>query len=223
MRHRVEEEQRAQLLEQPETGMGFQLVPGEEVTWLILNASVAIPLEHGEMSVDDRDWLLSEYALLPEDRVLYDRWTIYAPDLFWAREREERALIDLPPYKGNIQVQQHGSYRSMTKHGEGFVRYSAFWPDRRIEQDGSVLGGTYATTVTDRPMVPSGLAAVARYALPNPIPATFEYRIAPPTGRPVHCGTCIPKHGQAGGGVEIRFDTGLPSGSAFGPTVISER
>lgn len=201
--------------------MGYQLVSEQSHTWLILNASVAIPLEGGELSEEDRDWLYTEYVVTPDDyRRLDTGQLVDRPD--WM-EREIRSLSELPPYEGGIRVQTHGSYPSTTRRGEHFVRYSAYGFDRRIRSDGGVYRGTYATTVTDLPLVPSGLAAVARYALPNPAPAIFEYQIVPPAGTVIHCGTCEPKHHQAGGGVEIKFDAQLPRGSAFGAAVIPER
>lgn len=63
-------------------------------------------------------------------------------------------------------------------------------------------------------MVPSGLAAVGRYALPNPAAAVYEYLIRALPGAPVLCGTCAPSFGQAGGGVKVRFQNSLGSGSA---------
>ena len=52
-------------------------------------------------------------------------------------------------------------------------------------------------------MVPSGLAAVARYALPNKDPAKYKYYIEAPAGTSIQCGTTAPKFGESGGGVEV--------------------
>lgn len=60
----------------------------------------------------------------------------------------------------DCNVEGHGSYQSQTVTGELFVRYSAFFNDRRIGNDGSVKSGTYCTTEKDTAVVPSGLAAV---------------------------------------------------------------
>ena len=73
-----------------------------------------------------------------------------------------------------IDVATHGSYRSSTVQGEMFVRYSAFDDDLRINKDGTVQEGTYVTTEVDSVLVPSGLAAIARFALPNRVPAKYQ-------------------------------------------------
>jgi hypothetical protein len=105
--------------------------------------------------------------------------------------------------------------RRPTNVNEGFVRFSAFPNDYRIRPNGSVIAGACATTVADSEMVPSGFAAVGRYALPNPASARFVYIIVPGPGVLIDGGTVRPNHLQAGGGVEIAFVNGAPAGSAF--------
>ena len=128
------------------------------------------------------------------------------------------------PLDGTLtKVVTHGSYLSKPLPGELFVRYSAFLNDRRIGPGGSVLPGTYATTIHDDRLVPSSLSAVARYALPNPTPAIHRFVISPSPQTRIHCGTVTPQFGQAGGGVEVRFGDELPEETASGPHPIPER
>lgn len=105
---------------------------------------------------------------------------------------------------------------------EGFARVSAFPNDRRVKADGSLEPGTYATTIEDLRLVPSGFAAAGRYALPNPVAARYVYMIVPGGGHLINGGTARPAHLQAGGGVEVMFVNGAPSGSAFRPYRIPE-
>ena len=91
---------------------------------------------------------------------------------------------------------------------QAYVRFNAFHPDPRIRPDGSFVPGTFATTLRDSRVVPSGLAAVGRYALPNPFPANRQYYIVPIAGTQTISGAVIPNFGQAGGGVEILFPRG---------------
>jgi hypothetical protein len=87
-----------------------------------------------------------------------------------------------------------------------FHRFSAYSPDKRVDPwTGDFLAGTYATTDSDFALVPSGLAAVGRFALPNILPASYHYQIEAPVGTPVTSGTVAPAFGQAGGGVEALF------------------
>ena len=214
MAERIAGQDRTLLLEQPESGLGYQLLKDGDV--LILNAAVAIRVDKESWSIHPKDlsWLYTDYFPLfngvaprPED---YDS----------RLAAEQEVLAKLTDYAGNLEIEQHGSYSSIARHGEVFIRYSAFWPDRRIAADGSVGLGTYVTTENDKAIVPSGLAAVGRYALPNPAPAIYEYTIGPVPGKAISCGTCAPLFGQAGGGVEIRFDNPLDPGSA-NPTPVS--
>ncbi len=123
----------------------------------------------------------------------------------------------------SFKVLTRNSYLSTTKAGEVFVRYSAVVADRRIRADGSVRAGTYVTTMADEKVVPSGLAAIARYALPNWRPAIFKRLLAPGTGVPIRCGTSAPKFGQAGGGVEVMFPGSTRNGTDLGYTQILEK
>ena len=143
----------------------------------------------------------------------------------WLTEKDPMSVTAGLPKLDGIKplVETHGSYLSMSRPGELFVRYSAFASDRRINQDGSVRSGTYVTTENDASHVPSGLAAVGRYALPNPAPARYRFVMSPPDGTGIRCGTAAPKFNQAGGGVEVLFSADLPAGTASGPQSIAER
>lgn len=109
----------------------------------------------------------------------------------------------------------HGSppFRAYSRAGDGFFRFSAFRNDFRVGADGSLSAGTYATSSSDRTAVPNALAAVGRYALANPVAPVHVFEIMPPPGSPLLFGTVAPKHGQAGGGAEVEFQTALPPGS----------
>ena len=193
MLYRFDEEQRDQLLEQAESGMGYQLAENE---WAVfLNAEVAIPIRldrNVTVRIDDDDIVRLRKLLLQDDD---------------ARQKE---LAELNPYRGDLRVATHGSYPSNTHPGETFWRYSAFRNDRRI-RNGSVLSGTYLTTENDVKHVSSGLGAVGRYALPNPNPAHFATIIRLSGVQPILCGNSAPNFGQAGGGVEIQLTLESPN------------
>lgn len=105
-------------------------------------------------------------------------------------------------------------FLTKTTRADVFYRLSAFRNDRRIGPNGKVAPQTYSTTQNDITEVPSGLAAVGRYALPSRLPAVFVFEITPPAGTPVVYGTVTPNHGLAGGGVEAFFPNGCSKGSA---------
>ena len=47
--------------------------------------------------------------------------------------------------------------------------------------------------------------AVARFALPNLMPACYRWELQPDSGTLIECGASVPLYGQSGGGVEVRF------------------
>jgi hypothetical protein len=68
--------------------------------------------------------------------------------------------------------------------------------------------------------VPTGLAAVGRYALPDLPPACRHYELMPPTGYTLQCGACVPLYGQAGGGVEVMFPKRLKNAVTIPPPTV---
>jgi hypothetical protein len=89
-----------------------------------------------------------------------------------------------------------------------FIRYSARSQDPRVHpKTGNFAPGTYAAPWSEAPLVPSGFAAVARYALPNPFAARRVYLIVT-NSTPQLIGAAAPNYGQAGGGVEVLFPNG---------------
>ena len=95
-----------------------------------------------------------------------------------------------------------------TKAGERFVRFSAYKNDNRVRSDGSLRAGSYATTAEDAKNVTTGKDAVARYALPNPQPASYRFTIRPEKDTVIEKGMVQPAFEQPGGGVEVIFKDG---------------
>ena len=93
-----------------------------------------------------------------------------------------------------------------TNQPKMFFRVSATPEDPRITATGHFVPGTYATTFNDLKLVPSGLAAVGRYALPIALSARFLHSIV--TTSAFKMGTALPNFGQSGGGVEVQFHSG---------------
>lgn len=112
--------------------------------------------------------------------------------------------------------------KEKTKAGEVFKRFSAYQNDRRVASDGSLLAGTYATTEEDAKNVNTGKDAVARYALPNPAPASYVFTIKPDKDTDVQRGIVEPAFGQPGGGVEVMFTNGTQPKTVTGPTKIPD-
>jgi hypothetical protein len=113
---------------------------------------------------------------------------------------------------------------TLTNAGEIFKRFSAFPNDRRITPGKGLTAGTFATTKEDADAhVRTGADAVARYALPNPTPASNVFTIYPPESADLKRGTAQPANNQPGGGAEVIFVNGLPDGTVTGPTTIPDK
>lgn len=105
-----------------------------------------------------------------------------------------------PPYG-------HLPHLGMCMGHEVFYRYESSPTSARIDlvKGEVILNDTYASPVLELPFIHSGLAAVARYALPSLNPARWRYELRPPAGTRFRYGACVPQYGQSGGGVEIMF------------------
>lgn len=87
-----------------------------------------------------------------------------------------------------------------------FKRFSAYDHDNRIRDDRSLRDGTYATTEEGAKNVKTGKDAVARYALPNPQPASYRFTIKPEKDTVIQTGVVESAYEQPGGGVEVRIN-----------------
>ena len=209
------------LLGEPESGMGYQFITLEGLgAFVVLNATIALKLEDARDDETEREPLEGpDSALARVVRMVTEE----KPVSFLAGAKASESSGQLEPAMGTeLHVATHGSYQSNPQVGELFVRYSAFENDLRFGDDGGVRKGTYATTEVDSAMVPSGLAAVARYALPNKDPARYKFCIEAPLDSTIHCGTSAPKFGESGGGVEILLGCDARM-VANGPSTIAER
>ncbi len=103
------------------------------------------------------------------------------------------------------------------------MRFTAYRNDRRITTDKGLLPGTYATTEADSRNVRTGTEAVERYALPDPKPAIYRFRIDPREDTVNREGTVQPAFGHEGGGVEVIFDNGTDKNTVSGPAVLPEK
>jgi hypothetical protein len=213
---RLNEKAIATLLAREEAGMGYQLlsarINGPELdTYVVLNCELAIPI--------------NEMSKIPYASV--ETLTQKADE---ARSFEIKELLnqgDLPPPTGGSgapakPLAPTPILARKTNMNEGFARVSAYPNDKRVLSDGSLVSGTYATTIADIKEVPSGFAAVGRYALPNPMSAVFVYVIVPSSPVLINGGTVRPAFYQAGGGVQVFFSNGAPVGSVFRPYQIPE-
>ncbi len=197
------------LVRQPESGMGFQIVRYRNNGLLIVNATVAIPLEE----LRSRRFTEEEYLSLAgdpneplgkffESLSLHDEIEV----VFSILDAEVRRDTFGLSFSETASEPPDLAIRAGVPHS--YYRFSPFIRDKRVDKStGTFLPGTYATTYADIHHVPSGFAAVGRYALPISTSARFVFQIVT-TDRPSLIGTTAPNFGQAGGGVEVLFKNG---------------
>lgn len=210
------------LLDLPETGMGFQLVGaivwGNFKSLLAFNSERAVDVsEIGIELGNDPSVILRNGLRIVEAINSGEIQTVFAAPqphsfrLLSSRISTAQAF-EGPATGAALQVAMPSS---LVKHvslssNRAFHRFSAFNPDRRVDPvTGSFLPGTYAAPESEIPFVPTGLAAVGRFALPNNLPASHHYKIEAPAGTKVDFGTVAPAFGQAGGGVEAYFQNAV--------------
>jgi hypothetical protein len=221
----LNEDRQSELLAQPESGMGYQIVDvvlrdgkkrrgtafnGEFLLYsgepLSLLTSILEPsrrlqmLERKELGLGDK---IAELNVIPNEAAAS------------SRVRENSGTDTASPSTGANEAPDEESEKD-----EQFKRFSAFLNDRRVTPAGGLSPGTFATTAADAQQVKTGSDAVVRYALPNPAPAVYVFTIDPPAKTLLKRGTAQPAYGQPGGGVEVIFVNGSPSNTVVGPQQI---
>jgi hypothetical protein len=206
---RLPEDGIQQLLPRQETGMGYQEIslhgsgqPTDVGDYVVINGEFLVPLEE-----------IAHQPLFDSPEIYESVGEISTLNLSQASvvPRFPSSILGPP---GTPLPTPLPPFVYATVQGDKFHRLSAFNPDRRIGSNGAVAPGTYATTANDMKVVPSGFAAVGRYALPSRVAACFHYEISPGPGIHILFGTVLPNYGLAGGGVEVYFPSGCPPGSA---------
>jgi len=113
----------------------------------------------------------------------------------------------------------HLPFQGLASGADVFYRYEAYPTSRRIDLNTSsiIQPNTFASPELDSAFVNSGLCAVARYALPQLLPACWRYELRPPPGTGVHYGASVPLYGQSGGGVEVSFPSTFKNNGSIPP------
>jgi hypothetical protein len=211
---RLSDTQMRSLLEQPETGMGYQEV---EVTHrdnktekgIVYNAELLFEGNETQNVLK----LMSYPNVLKTARSASDE----IKSLRVLKSYETRRFLSAPTVRKAAAGSAKDASVEKTKADEVFKRFSAFENDHRVTADKGLLPGTYATTEEDAKNVKTGKDAVSRYALPNPDPASYVFTIKPKKDTDVQRGTVEAANGQPGGGVEIIFTSGTTANTVTLP------
>lgn len=100
----------------------------------------------------------------------------------------------------------HLPFKTVTKGDDVFYRFEVLPRSTWIDQSTrKIAKNTFAAPGSELAFVPSGFAAVGRYALPRLPPYCWRWELQPEPGKEIAVGACVPLYGQAGGGVEVKF------------------
>lgn len=124
-------------------------------------------------------------------------------------------LLPLPsPPPRPASIYGHLPFGTTTARDTVIYRWEAFPTSRRITRTpggGTIARDTYGAPASEIAFAPTGFSAVARFALPNLMPACFRWELQPPANAFIECGASVPLYGQSGGGVEVRFPHPTPN------------
>ncbi len=208
----LETEQIRSSIQKPESGMGYQTAQLDRLRGYIVASKVFVPIT----TSSGGEW--------PEKVYYSKNLAVVAPQ---PKSALTGRLIIEPPWKtafGSVTSSEGRlENETTTELNDVFFRLSAYRDDRRIRADRSLARASYSTTERDLTVVPSGLAAVGRFALPTRISARYVFKITPGAGVRILYGTVIPDFGLCGGGVEVFFPEGTGSGTVSDATEIPEK
>jgi hypothetical protein len=198
---------------------------GDDV-FLVVGCRVAIRLDNRTLAEAESDYL-SQPWLRPvfegEDRIdAFESWLknlTPAPELqpvppaeawkLYAASMTPVPHSPLPPAPVRPAfIYGHLPFVATTLSDTLIYRWEAFPKSLRIIRTvnpPTIAADTYAAPSSEVPFALTGFAAVARFALPNLMPACFRYELQPLTGTVLECGASVPLYGQSGGGVEVMF------------------
>ncbi len=223
----LNENNQTDFAELPEIAMDFQLGRSGDAFYLVVGCRVGILLNAATFA-DPQVGYLSESWLSPatsrEDReTAFDEWLSglsAAPTLspatpaqawqsFWGAMSPVTPTGTLPPPPPRpSSIYGHLPFKTTTLPQTVIYRWEAYPTSRRINRSvnpPTIAQDTYAAPASETPFALTGFAAVARFALPNLMPACYRYELQPDAGTTLECGAAVPLYGQSGGGVEVKF------------------
>ncbi|MCC6700656.1 MAG: hypothetical protein IT221_03985 [Fluviicola sp.] len=213
------------LLEQPETGMGYQIISTrlyERYTtkkMVVYNTRLAVDLDENfelnkkKIINEGYEVMLSksQEIMLETDSIK----VILHSQLNESVELSTSKKILFKRYAGGMGATDNP--KENASGIENFVRLSAFEDDRRIDIVNMKLKpGSFATTENDyRDCLSQKDDPVDRYALPNDNKIEWAFYIRPKSHDQLQRGIVQPAFGHAGGGIEAYFENGTSNHTYF--------
>jgi len=205
--------QESDLLNLPETGMGYQIIDAiksgtyQREKFIILNSEIAIEMNgyqdsHVRMVINEGISKVKASANL-----------ITLNYLAVLNERQFRNYLGEPQNNN-----ERGALDNPVESADGnemFARLSAFDDDKRVDKINKCLRpGSFTTTQNDYILCKyTDDDPVERYALPSSDKIRFAFYIKPEKSDTLQRGRVQPANGERGGGQETYFDKGTMPGT----------
>lgn len=213
MYFKLSRSQEIDLLNQPETGMGYQVVEAIKAgsytleKFLVLNSEVVIEMNgfedaHIRKVINEGIFSIKSGASL-----------ISLNSIIVLNEKQFRNQAKEP--KSENEKGALDNTVELADGNEMFVRLSAFDDDKRVDKINKCLRpGSFTTTFRDYETC-RGLNddPVERYALPNNDEIKFAFYIQPVLKDTLQRGRVQPANGKKGGGKEVYFAKGTAIGT----------
>lgn len=220
--YRLTESDRLSLLRQPESGMGYQVVD-----------AVTSDFRTARGVVYNAEVLLLDADSQNDRRIMLSRSLSEAVKTASSTIGTIRSLTVVSDARTTVLSRAEATKAAggasdapveKTAQDEKFYRFSAFANDNRVQSDNSLSAGSYATPEADGITVKTGTEAVERYALPNPDPASYRFKVSPLKDTKVQRGIVQPANGHKGGGAEVIFTAGTTKDTvALPPTKLPDK
>lgn len=210
--------QEIDLLNQPETGMGYQIVEAtidgnySREKFLVLNSEVVIEMD----GLEDYITRIVIYEGIFSIKAKADLITLNSIKVL--NEKQFRNQVN-----ESKNENEKGALDNKVENANGeeiFVRLSAFDDDKRIDKINNCLRPGSFTTTEDDYIICKYIEdnPVERYALPNNDEIKFAFYIRPLKSDTLQRGRVQPANGKRGGGKEAYFEKGTANGTFFKQT-----
>ncbi len=205
-----------ELLNKPESGMGYQIIEAKRPfsrrreMFVVYNSEMVVELEDG---LDFYKKHPADESLVAEPPVTYgDKISLTGIDVIKPRREDTGSiageLSEKRRYTNGKAALDNALVNASGK--DTFVRLSAYYNDRRIDTVNKKLRpGSYTTTLADYLECKKQKDnPVDRYALPNVQPIAWAFYIEPKASDTYQEGIVQPANGRNGGGLEAFFARG---------------
>jgi hypothetical protein len=232
--------------EKPEIAMGVQIgrIKGTSTPVPIFDAQVALLLDDkAKEQIENllrQDWMmglapssakqgedfqqwsndLDSVAVepLPLDESLTALQSIFGPFEDAVPTTKGGIPVPTPPFVIRLPI------GDQTGADDVYYRYERFPTSRRVNQSKRTIEPeTYAVPSSELEFMPTGFSAVARCALPTPLPACWRWEIKPTAKTYFRVGAVVPLFGQSGGGVEVYFPKSVDNRGPIADPVVLPR